>query len=202
MSMRTRSQTPIGTPSTPASRNGQSRQRSSERRNDQIVPHWITSPPETTRNAVWIGAMACSQTADAATPKAKPAAPDAMPPRNAPSQRTASVVAGNEAKISDHIEQEREADGESCSKAERQGDAGALPHRQEFDGKHAEPERHVQRQCDDDAALRDFDERRVGGLQEFVEEVGAGKRARQGPEMQRQEDRKRDAGETMNKRGE
>ena len=36
--------------------------------------------------------MACSQIADAAMPKAKPAAPDATPPMNAPVQSTASVV--------------------------------------------------------------------------------------------------------------
>ncbi len=55
---------------------------------------------------------------------------------------------------------------------------------------------------DDDAALGEFDERRVGGLQELVEEVGAVERGRQRPEMQRQEDRQRDAGEPVQERRE
>src|SRR3954469_4383429 len=140
--------------------------------------------------------------AEAARPKAKPAAPEAIPPTNPPTQRTTRVVTGSEAKISDHIEQEREADSETGGKADRDGDAGALAPWQEFDGEHAQPQRHVQRQRDEDATLGEFDERRVGDLQEFVEEVGAAERAGQRPEMQRQEDRKRDAGEPVHERGE
>src|SRR6478735_421292 len=107
--------------------------------------------------------------AEAARPKAKPAAPEAMPPTNPPNQRTTRVVTESEATISDHIEQEREADGETRSEADRDGDAGAFAHRQELDGEHAQTQRHVQRQRDDDATLGEFDERRVGDLQEFVE---------------------------------
>src|SRR6185369_9439426 len=140
--------------------------------------------------------------AEAARPKAKPAAPEAMPPTNPPTQRTTRVVTESEAKISDHIEQEREADGETRGEADRDGDAGALAHRQELDGEHAKAQRHVQRQRHDDAALGNFDERRLGNLQELVEEVGAAERAGQRPEMNGQKDREREAGEAMDKRGE
>ena len=80
--------------------------------------------------------------------------------------------------------------------------AGALAHRQEFDREHAQPQRHVQRQRHDDAALGEFDERRVGHLEELVEDVGAIERAGQRPEMHRQEDGQRDAGEPVQERRE
>src|SRR4051812_9056723 len=108
--------------------------------------------------------------AEAARPKAKPAAPEAMPPTKPPTQRTTKVDADSDAKISDHIEQEREADGETRGEADREGNASAFAHRQELDGKNAQAERHVQRQRHDDAALGEFHERRVGDLQELVEE--------------------------------
>ena len=75
----------------------------------------------------------------AAIPKAKPAAPEAMPPINPPIHSEASVAVDNEEKISDHIEQEQRADRKARGQTDRDRDAGALAHRQEFDREHAQP---------------------------------------------------------------
>src|SRR4029079_15655406 len=108
--------------------------------------------------------------AEAARPKAKPAAPEAMPPMNPPTHRTMRVVTESEAKISDHIEEEHEPDRKTRGETNRNGDTGALAHRQELNRELAQPQRHVQRQRHDDAAFGEFDERRVGHLEEFVED--------------------------------
>ena len=57
----TTSATPIGTPISPAIRNGASRGQSSARRILKTRLDWMISPPETTSMAACSGEIACSQ---------------------------------------------------------------------------------------------------------------------------------------------
>src|SRR4051794_1331788 len=57
----------------------------------QISETCMTVPQNTIRKADRTGSSTCSQIDDATTANAKPAPPLAIPPRNAPAQRMASV---------------------------------------------------------------------------------------------------------------
>src|SRR5262245_17974526 len=118
-------------------------------------------------------------------PKAKPAAPDASPPRNAPSHSTLSAFTVNSAATagSAHIEHEHEADSEGRGKTDGNRDTGALAHRDEFDGEHAEAQRHMQRECNDDHALGRLEHRRLRHVEERVERVSAVERRRESEKM-------------------
>src|SRR5262245_49554768 len=189
-------------PISPARRNGMMRRRSIAWRSGQVVPIWIVSPPETTRNVAWSGSIQCSQIDVATMPKAKPDAPEASPPRNAPTHSAMSFGSRRVAKSSDHIEQEHEPDGERRREAERDGEPGVLAYREELDRQHAQPERHVQRERDHDHAFRELYQRMTGGAQEALERIGAVERGRERKEMDRQKDRKREASQPMEKRRE
>jgi len=88
------------------------------------------------------GVMACSQIAEPTMPKAKPAPPAAKPPKNAPSQSTASVWReGNAAMKSADIEHEHQPDRDRHGEAKRDRDPGRLAGGDELDRKHAQAER-------------------------------------------------------------
>jgi len=57
----------------------------------QINDICMMVPQNTIRKAARTGSITCSQIAEATTANAKPAPPVAIPPRNAPIQRIASV---------------------------------------------------------------------------------------------------------------
>ena len=83
--------TPIGTPARPPSRKGHNRATSMCRRCGQIVVRCNNTPQPVHMMAECNGSMRCSQIDEAASAKAKPLPPAAMPPTSAPSQRMASV---------------------------------------------------------------------------------------------------------------
>src|SRR6185437_10966405 len=144
--------TPIGTPVTPPSTNGQTRLRSTCLRCGQIVLVCSRMPQPVIRIAECNGSMRCSQIAEAASPKAKPLAPAAMPPSSAPSHKMASVSSGRPNSIrSAQMEHKDEPDGEHRRDTNRQCCERLFAEIEEFDGEHAQAQRHVDRQRDDDA---------------------------------------------------
>src|SRR6185437_9614722 len=93
--------------------------------------------------------MRCSHIDEAASPKAKPLAPAAMPPTSAPSQRMARVSYDRPAIMpSAGVENEDDADREHDGKAGGQHGEGLLAKIEKFDRQHAQAERHVDGQCD------------------------------------------------------
>src|SRR6185437_1587356 len=145
--------------------------------------------------------MRCSHIDEAASPKAKPLAPAAMPPTSAPSQRMARVSYDRPAIMpSAGVDNEDDADREHDGKAGGQHGEGLLAKIEKFDRQHAQAERHVDGQRDDDAEFGKHDRWLARQCQEIVERIGAAERCRQGEKVQRQENRQCDARQAVQHR--
>src|SRR6185437_6362626 len=147
-------------PRSPPAMNGDTRARLMFLRCGQSVEVCSSTPAPVTIMVECSGSTRCSQIEEAASAKAKPEPPAAMPPSSAPSQRIAMVSSGRPPNMpSAEIEDE---------------------------GEHAQAERHVQRQRRDQAELGRLDQRIASQGQERVERICAIERGGERKKMQRQ----------------
>src|SRR5512135_947826 len=124
-------------PTMPPASSGHNRAISMCLRCGQIVVRCSSVPQPVIRIAECSGSIRCSQIDDAASPKAKPLPPAAMPPSSAPSQRKPSVSNGTPSTIgSAQIEDEEKADGDHAGKAEREGGERLFAEVEEFHRQH------------------------------------------------------------------
>ena len=102
--------------------------------------------------------------------------------------------------VSPALSMKMSADGEHRGKANGQRGERFFAEIEEFDRQHAQAQRHVDRQRDDDAEFGKHDQRLARQRQEIVERIGAVERGRQREKVQRQENRQRDAGQAVQHR--
>src|SRR5579875_1425790 len=161
-------------PASPPAMNGDTRRGSMFLRWGQSVAVCKMTPAPVTMIVECNGSMRCSQIEEAASAKAKPEPPAAMPPSSAPSHSTAMVSNEKPPSMSSaEIEDEDEPGGAGGGSADGDEGGGPFAEVEEFDGEDAQPERHVQRQRRDETELGCFHPRISRQCQEGVERAGA-----------------------------
>src|SRR5579883_534960 len=142
------------------------------------------------------GVSTWSQSPEAMRPKAKPARPAASAAKKAPSTKKArSLDIGSE-----DIEQIAEPEREARPGRERDRGLLAIAPGEEFEGENAQTTREMRGEQDHENRLGEADQRIFRPAQEAFEPRLALDRARERPEMRRQEESQQNSGDAMDER--